>query len=110
MIPHKVPVEENRLVFWVVWNSAFTIKSLSKTGSFENWKWGNRPFYRCVLSCLAFEWKYGFRRNLAAFLMQIATHYWEQHINKRKAVRFLSGRGHLQPHFHTKARKLSKQL
>ena len=34
----------------------------------------NRPFYCCVLSCLAFEWKWGLRwpcfdRNLTAFLM-----------------------------------------
>ena len=38
------------------------------------WKRSNRPFYSCVLSCLAFEWKWGWRwpcfdRNFPAFLM-----------------------------------------
>ena len=31
-------------------------------------------------------------------------------INMRKAGRFLSKQGHLQPHFHSKARQLSKKL
>ena len=35
---------------------------------------GNKPFYSCVLSCLAFEWKWGwfwpcFCRNLTTFLI-----------------------------------------
>ena len=38
----------------------------------------NRPFYSCVLSCLAFDWKWGWRwpcfgRNLTAFHMSICT-------------------------------------
>ena len=43
----------------------------------ETWV-SNRPFYSCVLGCLAFEWKCGwswpcFDRNLTPFHMQIPT-------------------------------------
>ena len=107
--------------------SNFFLKSLNLDGSTFQWKQERnakrnsifrfyRPFYSFLLSCLAFEWKWGWRwpcfdRNLPAFLMLmmlfscllVGICIW-------KAVRFLTKQGQLQPHFHSKARQLSTQL
>ena len=66
----------------------------------------NRPFNSCVLSCLAFVWKWGwcwpcYDRNLPAILMLMMLFVF---------VRFLSKQGQHQPHFHSRARQLSTKL
>ena len=54
-----------------------------------------RPFYSCVISCLAFEWNWSwcwpcFDKNFAAFLTLIPANQHENSIiNVRKAVNFL---------------------
>jgi len=65
----------------------------------------NRPFYSCVLSCLAFEWRWGwcwacFDVNLLGFLMLMTLFScWLVGIYTRKVVRFLSKQGQHQLHF-----------
>ena len=72
----------------------------------------NRPFYSCVLGCLAFEWKWGrrwpcFDRNFTAFLMLIAPNWHKNNIiNIRREGRFLSKQGHLLPRFLSMDRQL----
>ena len=66
-------IQPSKNVFWLLW---------SRDNDFDAWGvWNfwiffgvNRPFYSCVLSCLAFVWIWGwswpcFDRNLTAFLM-----------------------------------------
>ena len=72
----------------------------------------NRPFYSSLLSCLAFEWKWGWRwpcfdRNLYALVMLMMLFQCKLvSIYIRKALRILSKQGYLQPYFHSKARQL----
>ena len=80
-------------------------------------RWRMNHFYSCVLSCLAFEWNWGwcwscFDRNLPAFLTLMMLLSYQQLVGIciGKAVRFLSQNGQLQPRFHSKARQLSQQL
>ena len=87
-------------------------KANSKMCSF----FSNRSFYSPVSSYLAFECKRGwswpcFDRDLFAFsfkcqLVSIKTTWFTQ----QKAVRSVSKQRHLQPHCHSKARSLSRQL
>ena len=65
----------------------------------------------CLYYCLAFEWKWGWRwpcwdRNSRLFSCWLVGIY----IRKADHVKVLSREGHLQPRFHSKARKLNTQL
>ena len=68
-------------------------------------------FCYCVLGCLAFEWKWGWRwtclhRNLPAFLMLMSLFSCQLvEIDIRKAVRFLSKQGQLSLSFKGQATK-----
>ena len=68
----------------------------------------NGPCYSCLLSCLAFEGKWGwcwpcFNRNFPGFLMLMMLFSCKLlGIYKRKKVRCLSKQGQHQPHFHSK--------
>ena len=74
------------------------------------WPTNRSYFHSCVLSFLAFKWKWGWRwprfdRNLLVLLILMMLFWcWWTGIYIIKAARFLSKQGHLQPHFHTKAR------
>ena len=67
----------------------------------------NWPFYSSLLSCLAFEWKWGWRwpcfdRNLYALVMLMMLFQCKLvSIYIRKALRILSKQGYLQPYFHS---------
>ena len=91
---------ERREPYFCLWGGGGGLINLQRVWSFIVWRsgsWRNRPFYSCVLSDLAFEWKWGwswpcFDKDPPAFhvIYQTRERVFHQDIQTRRSRIFLT--------------------